>query len=186
MVVTTHERKYWTIAVDPGTLKTGVALFEGNEFVRAFTLKESPKCKDSGLRAFTLIQELEAAVRDDVKCKDGTLRQVTLVYENPQMFRIKGGLLKIEPVVRMAGMLTFWALAHDMAIKPYSVSCVKTGITGRNSASKKWVETTMRRLIPAVGFDRTDHEYDAISVGVYHLDQRDPGCFGLPLPLPIF
>ena len=186
MVVTTHERKYWTIAVDPGTLKTGVALFEGNKFVRAFTLKESPKCKDSGLRAFTLIQELEAEVWDDVKCENGTLRHVTLVYENPQMFRIKGGLLKIEPVVRMAGMLTFWALSRDMAVKPYSVSCIKTGITGRNSASKKWVEAAMRRLIPAVGFDRPDHEYDAVSVGVYHLDQMDPGCFGAPLPVTVF
>ena len=186
MVVTTHERKYWTIAVDPGTYKTGVALFEGNEFVRAFTLKESPKCKDSGLRAFTLIQELEAEIWDDVQMDVRILPNVTLVYENPQMFRIKGGLLKIEPVIRMAGMLTFWALWNGMVIKPYSVSCVKTGITGRNSASKKWVEAAVRRLIPAVGFDRTDHEYDAISVGVYHLDQMDEGCFGTPLPVTIF
>ena len=186
MVVTTRERKDWTIAVDPGTLKTGVALFEGNEFVRAFTLKESPKCKDSSLRAFTLIQELEKELWSEETIEEFGLRDVTLVYENPQMFRIKGGLLKIEPVIRMAGMLTFWALWNGMVVKPYSVSCVKTGITGRNSASKKWVEAAMRRLIPAVGFDRPDHEYDAVSVGVYHLDQRDPGCFGLPLPLPIF
>lgn len=186
MVVTTHERKDWTIAVDPGTLKTGVALFEGNKFVRAFTLKASPLSKIPDSRACYLIMRLEEEVREDLQCKKGKLRGATLVYENPQMFRIKGGLLKIEPVVRMAGMLSLWGFQLGMEVKPYSVSCVKTGITGRNSASKKWVEAAMRRLIPAVGFDRTDHEYDAVSVGVYHLDQMDPGCFGAPLPVTVF
>ena len=186
MVVTTHDRKDWIIAVDPGTLKTGVALFKGKKFVSAFTLKASPLSKIPDNRAFYLITRLEEEVLEALQRRKGDLRGATLVYESPQMFRIKGGLLKIEPVVRMAGMLSLWGLQLGMEVMPYSVSCVKTGFTGRNSATKKSVEATMRRLIPAVGFDRTDHEYDAVSVGVYHLDQVDPGCFGQPLPVSGF
>jgi Holliday junction resolvasome RuvABC endonuclease subunit len=99
------------------------------------------------------------------------------------MFRIKGGLKAIEPVVRMAGMLSYWGALKGFSVFRYQVTTIKFGITGRRSASKEEVEGVMHKVLDLQGHNRADHEYDAMSVAVYHLDQQEQGCFGLTLPM---
>ena len=177
-----HSSKY-TLAIDPGTRRTGVALFEDTKLVEAFTLKAPNAEKDSTVRAFGLIQALEEKLVPQLTCASCKTSHATLVYENPQMFRIKGGLKSIEPVVRMAGMLSYWGMRLGFKVFPYQVTTVKAGITGRRSASKEEVEKVMHKVLPLNGHNRADHEYDAMSVAVYHLDQNHQGCFGLTLPM---
>jgi len=148
-----HHSSKFTLAIDPGTRRAGVALFEDTKLMWALSCDS---CKTS---------------------------HATLVYENPQMFRIKGGLKAIEPVVRMAGMLSYWGMRLGFRVCPYQVTTVKAGITGRRSASKEMVEGVMHKVLDLKGHNRADHEYDAMSVAVYHLDQADPGCFGIALPM---
>ena len=177
-----HSSKY-TLAIDPGTRRTGVALFEDTKLVEAFTLKAPNAEKDSAVRAFSLIQTLEEKVMWALSCDTCGTSHATLVYENPQMFRIKGGLKAIEPVVRMAGMLSYWGMRLGFRVCPYSVTTVKSGITGRRSAHKEEVESVMHKVLKLKGHNRADHEYDAMSVAVYHLDQNQRGCFGVTLPM---
>ena len=178
-----HYPSNCTLAIDPGTRKTGVALFDNLELVDTFTLKAPSAERDGEVRAFYLIQALEERVKWAFGCPSCGATHADLVYENPQMFRIKGGLKSIEPVVRMAGMLSYWGRRLGFNVHPYLVSTVKTGIAGRSSASKEQVEGVMHKVLKLQGHHREDHEYDAMSVGVYHLDQKQPGCFGLTLPL---
>ena len=63
-----HHSSRLTLAIDPGTRNTGVALFEGIELVEAFTLKAPIKEKDSEVRAFNLIQTLEERVKSFLIC----------------------------------------------------------------------------------------------------------------------
>ena len=178
-----HTTGDYTLAIDPGTHTTGVALFTGQIMSDSFTLKAPFKVKDGDLRAFNLIELLEERVFPLLICQGCGVSHATLVYENPQMFRIKGGMKSIEPVVRMSGMLNFWGLQKQFRVYRYSVSMIKTGIAGRNAASKEEVERIMYRVLDIPGHNRTDHEYDAMSVGVFHLDKVNPGCFGATLPM---
>jgi len=178
-----HNSQNYILAVDPGTYATGVALFRECEMMDSFTLKATRKVKDSDLRAFHLIQELDEIVLPTLGCRGCGVIHSTLVYENPQMFRIKGGLKVIEPVVRMAGMLSYWGMMRGFSVFRYPVTTIKTGIAGRNSASKEQVEAVMHKVLDLDGHNRPDHEYDAMSVAVYHLDQVLPGCFGVTLPM---
>ena len=173
----------YTLAIDPGTQTTGIALFVGQTMTESFTLKAPYKVKDSDLRAFNLIEMLEERVFPELICQACRVSHATLVYENPQVFRIKGGMKSIEPVVRMSGMLNFWGLHNQFRVYRYQVSAIKAGIAGRNSASKEEVETIMHKVLDIEGHNRTDHEYDAMSVGVFHLDKVNPGCFGVTLPM---
>ena len=177
-----HCSSNFTLAIDPGTRRTGVALFLHTELVEAFTLKAPNAEKDSEVRAFTLIQALEERLMPGLVCLHCGVTHAALVYENPQMFRIKGGLKSIEPVVRMAGMLSYWGMRLGFRVFRYNVATVKAGIAGRSSASKEQVEVVMHKVLGLKGHDRADHEYDAMSVAVYHLDQNQRGCFGLTLP----
>ena len=176
-----HNSSDYTVAIDPGTHVTGLALFKGLALVDSCTLKAPYKVKDGDLRSFNLIEMIEERVFPLLACRECGTTHATLVYENPQVFRIKGGMKSIEPVVRMSGMLNFWGLRKDFRVFRYQVSAIKTGIRGRNSASKEEVETVMHRILDIDGHNHTDHEYDAMSVAVYHLDQANEGCFGVDL-----
>jgi Holliday junction resolvasome RuvABC endonuclease subunit len=178
-----HNSANYTLAIDPGTHTTGVAVFEGCKVVESATLKAPYKVKDGDLRAFNLIEMLEEMVLPTLTCHSCGITHATLVYENPQMFRIKGGMKTIEPVVRMSGMLNFWGLQKQFRVYRYNVSTIKTGVAGRNAASKEEVERIMHRVLDMEDHNRTDHEYDAMSVAVYHLDKANPGCFGAALPM---
>ena len=178
-----HHSSNYTLAIDPGTRRTGVALFDNIKMIEAFTLKAPNAEKDSAVRAFTLITELEEKLLPQLTCTACGTTHATLVYENPQMFRIKGGLKSIEPVVRMAGVLSYWGMRFGFRVFPYSVTTVKRGITGRHTAKKEEVESVMHKVLHLNGHNRADHEYDAMSVAVYHLNLTDPGCFGCTLPL---
>lgn len=182
MDVNDHHSSNYTLALDPGTRMMGVALFRDCELLEAFTLKAPSTERDSAVRAFNLIEILSSKVLLELTCIPCGTSHAALVYENPQMFRIKGGLKSIEPVVRMAGMLSYWGMRMGFSVYPYSVSTVKAGIAGRNSASKEQVEIIMHKVLDLKGHNRADHEYDAMSVAVYHLDKTTPGCFGMTLP----
>jgi Holliday junction resolvasome RuvABC endonuclease subunit len=178
-----HNSENYTLAVDPGTYTMGVAIFDNLTFTTSFTLKAPRKIKDADLRSYGLLTMLREQTHELLICAECGISHAMLTYENPQMFRIKGGLKSIEPVVRLSGMLSFWGLNLDMEVYRYPVSEIKTGIAGRNSASKESVERVMHRVLEIDDHNRTDHEYDAMSVAVYHLDRLNPNCFGVSLPM---
>ena len=177
-----HIPRVYTIALDPGTHTMGVALFKGYELEQSFTLKNPYKSPNSDLRSYNMLHELEERLAEYVLCPYCKKAHGDLTYEDPQFMKWKGGGKLIEPVIRMAGMITFWGMAYGLDVYNYKVTDIKKGITGKHSASKEQVENKMKEVLPMESFNKTDHEYDAMSVGVYHLDKQAPGCFGYPLP----
>lgn len=175
--------KSYLLALDPGTNTTGVALFEGKKLREAFTVKRPVKSTDSDIRAYHIIREVEDRLRQYISCKQCKECHVTLVYEDPQYQRRKFGGHNIEPVYRMAGMLSFWGMACGMEVCRYKVSDIKYGVSGSRNASKEVVEGVVRAALHINGADHSDHAYDAMSVGLYHINLNEPGSFGLELPV---
>jgi len=171
------------LAVDPGTNTCGVALFSGKKVVEAFTVKRPVKSTDSDVRAYHIIREIEERLSQYIYCDQCDECHVTLVYEDPQYQRRGGGGHFIEPVYRMAGMLSYWGIYNRMPVFRYKVSDIKARIAGSRGAKKDAVEAVVRVVLSLKDDDNSDHVYDAMSVALYHLDLEKPGCFGSKLPI---
>ena len=182
MVAIKHRKTNFTVAVDPGTHCTGVAIFNGYQFDDSFSIRNPHKTNDGDLRAFNIISILEEKISGFMRCPGCDKYHATLAYENPQYFKGKGGGRPIEAVIRMAAMLNFWGMANFDRVYRHSVSTVKAGIAGSAHANKVEVERIMVDMFDLKEINRTDHEYDAMSVGVYQLNHEDPNCFGVALP----
>lgn len=177
-----HQNKF-LLAIDPGTNTCGVALFAGKKVVEAFTVKRPVKSTDSDVRAYHIIREIENRLSQYIFCDECNNCHVTLVYEDPQYQQRRGGGHFIEPVYRMAGMLSYWGTYNNMEVFRYKVSDIKLRIAGSRGAKKEAVEVVVRDVLRLKGDDNSDHVYDAMSVALYHLDREKPGCFGAKLPV---
>ena len=183
MVTIKHRKTNYTIAIDPGTHFTGVAIFNGYQFDDSFSIRNPYKTNDGDLRSYNIINLLEEKIRAFVRCPGCFKYHATLAYENPQYFKGKGGGRPIESVIRMAAMLSFWGMASGFNVYKHSVSTVKAGVGGSAHSNKASIERIMVDMFDLTDVNRTDHEYDAMSVGVYHLNWQDPNCFGVALPV---
>jgi len=168
------------IAVDPGTNDMGVAVFRGIELFDTFSIHTPVKSKDGDLRAYAMIKQMEERLENFLYCTECERSHSVLTYEDPQFFKPKGVPRPISPVLRMAGMLTFWAMSRGLQLYKYPVSTIKTSIAGRANATKEEVEQVVNRKIDLPSKNLTSHVYDAISVGIHHLEREMPGCYDTP------
>ena len=171
-----------TLAIDPGTSQMGVAVFDGAKLLDGFTVRGSRKIKDPDVRFFEMLGELEEHLETALFCDHCGHSHLKLVYEDPQFLKFAGKSRPIEPLYRAVGMLSYWGRSKGMGVYRYKVATIKAGIAGRASASKSEVERIVKEIIPGCGDNETDDVYDAMSIGMFHLDQQVPGCFGVALP----
>ena len=182
LAITNQHDHRLTLAIDPGTNQMGVAVFDSNKLLDTFTVKGSRKNKDSDIRFFQMLTTLEEHLESALFCDSCGHSHLKLVYEDPHFMRIGGKSRPIEPLLRAVGMLSYWSRSKGMAVHRYKVQTIKAGISGRASTSKPEIERIVKTVLPDCNQNETDDVYDAISIGMYHLDQLYPGCFGVTLP----
>jgi Holliday junction resolvasome RuvABC endonuclease subunit len=171
-----------TLAIDPGTAQMGVAVFDGATLLDGFTVRGSKKIKDPDVRFFQMLGELEEHLETALFCDHCGHSHLKLVYEDPQFLKFAGKSRPIEPLYRAVGSLSYWGRSKGMGVYRYKVAIIKAGISGRIGASKSEIERIVKEIIPGCGGNETDDVYDAMSIGMFHLDQQVPGCFGVTLP----
>ena len=176
-----HEHRL-TLAIDPGTRQMGVAVYDYTEIYKTFTIKGPGKIKDADLRFMEMLGMLEEGLGNTLRCEFCEHSHLDMVFEDPQYIRMKGKARPIEPLFRAAGMLHYWGRNYGMSVHRYKVGQIKLGIAGRVAASKVEIERIVRQILPDADPNATDDVYDALSIGMFHLDQRFPGCFGIALP----
>ena len=176
-----HEHRL-TLAIDPGTRQMGVAVYNYTDIYKTLTIKGPAKIKDSDLRFMAMMDMLEEELGNTLRCQTCQHSHLDMVFEDPQYIRVKNKGRPIEPLFRAAGMLHYWGRRYGMSVHRYKVSQIKLGVAGRVAASKPEIERIVKEIIPNVDLNLTDDVYDALSIGMFHLDQRFPGCFGTALP----
>jgi|GEM_PF-3859936 Holliday junction resolvasome RuvABC endonuclease subunit len=182
LAITNQHDHRLTLAIDPGTNQMGVAVFDAAVLLDTFTVKGSRKNKDSDIRFFQMLTTLEEHLESALFCDSCGHSHLKLVYEDPHFMRIGGKSRPIEPLLRAVGMLSYWSRSKGMGVHRYKVQTIKAGISGRASTSKPEIERIVKTVLPDCNKNETDDVYDAISIGMYHLDQLYPGCFGVTLP----
>ena len=106
---------------------------------------------------------------------------IHLAFENPTFMTGRPGKnysrqqRPIKELFIFVGALIYWGITRCDQVVAYDVGVVKEGIAGSKGASKDKVEEAIR-LDPDFGGkfggqDLTDHEWDALSVAVYHVAQ---------------
>lgn len=168
---TNDTRPEYVIGIDPGSHEMGVAVFRNGALLETFTIKAPAKVKDADERAFGLLSEL-GEWRDPVVKLPLFIRRCVLVFEDPVYMVVKGHARPIVELYRFIGHLDQWAREMDWTIYKYPVPEIKLGIAGRVSASKAEVEAILRYEFDLHEAVKSDHEWDAISVGWYHLQME--------------
>jgi len=176
-----HEHRL-TLAIDPGTRQMGVAVYDYTTIHKTFTIKGPAKIKDADLRFMEMLRMMEEQLGETLRCDTCQHSHLDMVFEDPQYIRMGGKARPIEALFRAAGMLHYWGRHYGMSVHRYKVGKIKAGISGRVSASKPEIERIVTTILPGTDPNLTDDVYDALSIGMYHLDQRFPGCFGTALP----
>ena len=159
------------VAVDPGTRFLGVAFFHDGKFLSAQTLRNPGyRQGDADRRCFELVQELARTVRQFQQDR-GIQETPVVVYEDPEYRSADATARAVESLYRFCGHLSHWAMARGYRLHRYKVGDVKLGVAGSRRASKDAVEAVLRHEYDLHDRNYSDHAWDAMSVGVYHLAQ---------------
>ena len=159
------------VAVDPGTRFLGVAFFHEGQFLSAQTLRNPGyRHKDVDRRCYELVQELARTLRL-AQVELGVNEAPIIAYEDPEFRSSEATARSVESLYRFCGHLSQWAMARGYRLHRYPVGDIKLGVAGSRRASKDSVEAVLRHEYKLHDANYSDHAWDAISVGVFHLAQ---------------
>jgi Holliday junction resolvasome RuvABC endonuclease subunit len=159
------------VAVDPGTRFLGVAFFHDGRFLDAQTLRNpASRHRDVDQRCFDLVQELARTTRQFQEDR-GIQETPVVVYEDPEFRSTEATTQAVQALYRFCGHLSQWAMARGYRVHRYKVGDVKLGVAGSRRATKDAVEGVLKHEYNLHDAYYSDHAWDAMSVGGYHLAQ---------------
>lgn len=166
-----------TIAIDPGTVDCGLALMVDGELKHCAKL-HAPERRPLNVRMYMIMGQLSQITNHLV----GLSNDVDLVYERPIYMRSTPTAhmsrvgISTNELWMFIGALVHWGTERDYRSIGYDVDEIKEGIGGKKNASKAAVMASLRHdpVVSTLVFDKklSDHEWDAISVAIYHQAMR--------------
>lgn len=164
------------IAVDPGTIDTGVVVLRNSVLIHTAKLHVPPK-RPLGERVFMLLLSLTNETVGSYPLGS----DVDLVYERPIIMhgtkRFGGTQARdLRSLHELVGALEYWGRLRDFRVVGYEVGDIKEGVGGGRMASKEEVEANLRlvwNLSHLAQEPASNHEWDALSVAHFHLSQKD-------------
>lgn len=161
------------IAIDPGTVDSGVCLARDGQLVETKTL-HVPKSWKAMDRTLGMMEKIEDYIYGAWGWPGDLSQQyeIHIPYESPGTFHGEHGDGRpIASLLQLVAVLEYWARKKPVKIFPYPVGDIKEGIAGWHSASKQEVEAIMRQEYNLHEMQVSNHEWDAISIFTYHLRQ---------------
>lgn len=146
------------IGLDPGYDRLGVAVFIDGILNFSTCLSSKPK-DDFPTRLHCLGEELKAIFK--------TYQPDSVAMEEIFFSKNQTTALKVAEV---RGMIMF--LTGDQGIKlyQYSPQIIKLSVAGYGNADKNQVTAMVKRLVKFPKEPKYDDEYDAVAVGLTHLN----------------
>lgn len=155
----------FSIAIDPGYDRLGIAVFEGKALVHSECF--IPPKGDLVDRLLAVHDRARLMVQE---FKPESLAIETLFFNKNQKTAIA--------VAEARGAIIVAARAEGVEVVEYSPQSVKIAVTGTGNAGKDAVIRMVERLLRLPEKKRFDDEYDAIALGLCHV-HHNPHAWGL-------
>lgn len=147
------------IAIDPSTTFTGCAVFQDDGLV-AWGVIDTRKLQYAE-RFTSIIDELSrSAARYCIQ--EIAIEDVKYAWHSKHRNRNISGL---QAVFRS---IEDWAKGSGFVLTAYNPASWKNAVVGHRAASKETTKENIRLRFPGLFGDLTDHEYDAIAIGLFH------------------
>lgn len=147
------------IAIDPSSTVTGWAVFQDQGLV-AWGNLDARKVEYS-FRFHFIVNELGCLART-YGFQEIAIEDVKTAWHSKNRQRNIAGLQIVFMSIRK------WTEARKIPLAAYNPATWKNAVVGHVHASKEITKNNIRYRFPAIPDDLTDHEYDAIGIGVYH------------------
>ena len=147
------------IAIDPSSTVTGWAVFQDDSLV-AWGNLDTEKVEYSYRFQF-IINGLKRLVLK-YGFQEIAVEDVSYAWRSKYRIRNIAGLQIVFTSIKK------WAERHGLAMSAYNPATWKNAVVGHRAASKETTKNNIRYRFPRVPDGLSDHEYDAIAIGVYH------------------
>jgi len=147
------------IAIDPSSTVTGWAVFEDDGLV-AWGKIEADKVEYSYRFQF-IVNGLKDLART-YGFQEVAIEDVRTAWQAKYRQRNIAGLQIVFTSIKK------WTQGRKIPLASYNPSTWKKAVVGTFRASKEITKNNILYRFPRVPDDLSDHEYDAIAVGVYH------------------
>lgn len=146
------------LAIDPGSVKVGIAVFNGSRllYYEAYDFEKT----DYARRPAALWDALEALARE--------YRLEEVAIEAATRRRAESGFIVNIPELEVScTLIKKWAASHKLEYRQYNASSWRKGFAGNHQADKAEVARVVALMWPKLP-RLPDHVTDAIGIGVYH------------------
>ena len=147
------------ISLDPSTTFTGWAVFQDESLV-AWGKIDTRKV-DYSFRFQFIINELVHLVQQ-YDFQEIAIEDVKFAWHGNNRNRNIAGLQIVFRSIQE------WAKSLDLGLAAYNPASWKNGVVGSNHATKETTKENLCFRFPRLPRGLTEHEYDALGIGVYH------------------
>jgi len=147
------------IAIDPSTTFTGWAVFQDQGLI-AWGKVDTRKTAYAERFPF-IVGEISRRA-SQYGAREVVMEDVKFAWHSKNRNRNIAGLQIVFRSIQE------WAKGMDYPLAAYNPATWKNAIVGSYRASKETTKNNIRYRFEGVPDDLTDHEYDAIAIGVYH------------------
>lgn len=147
------------IAIDPSTTITGWSVFEDIKLV-AWGRIDTRKVQYAD--RFRLIVAGIAEVYMKYRFDEIVIEDVSYAWHSKNRNRNIAGLQSVFRSIKD------YAITSDFPLTAYNPATWKNSVVGAHTAPKEITKNNILLRFPRVPDNLTDHEYDAIGIGVHH------------------
>lgn len=147
------------ISIDPSTTFTGWAVFQDEGLVAWGKIDT---------RKLPFAERFQAIVREISRRASQYGVQAVAIEDVKFAWKGPGRQRNIAGLQAVFRSLKDWSKGMNLPFKAYNPASWKNFVVGHVHASKGWTKDNITARFPRVPKDLTEHEYDAIAIGVYH------------------
>ncbi|MCK9602060.1 MAG: crossover junction endodeoxyribonuclease RuvC [Sphaerochaeta sp.] len=147
------------VALDPSSLNVGWAVFQGDGLVAWGNISAGKIDFD---RRFMFLTEQLSIVARQYNPQEIAAEETKFRWKGREIASLRVAYLSIRK----------WAERSKIPWTQYNVATWKASVLGDNHAGKEQTEATIRMIYPRLPAGLSEHEIDAIAVGIYHAGVR--------------